>query len=773
MATKRRASPKQRADAAEQRKDELDDLHGRLAEHVEQLTQDSGWREWLDVAARFHSYSFNNTLLIFAQKPSATLVAGYRDWQKMGRQVRKGEGGPNAIRILAPVKRRVPVGPEDDARDGDRGTERTDQDGTVTRVATVGFKPTSVFDVTQTDGEPLPEQPRPQLLAGAAPEGLWEALETFGTQRGWHVARERINDGSNGYTDFSARTIRVRDDVEPAQAVKTLAHEIGHALLHDDGSARVATHRGIAEVEAESVAHLVLAAHGANTDAYTFDYITGWATQVPGQEPADTVRATAQRVLRASRTVLDDTLDARLDTAALRQQRDRAASAAQETSALADRAQLRAGVATGERPRGAETRAAQSAGRASRAQWVTNEPELFTAPDRIRRLASANEAAAAFYREQLDHEATAHGYVEARIGSLSALPEGVRVGYAPAGWTALLDHLREAGFDDRDLLDAGLVQHTRRDTLIDRFRDRVVVAVHDDEGTVAGFIGRPPHEDFDPQRVPKYLNTSATDLFDKGRLLFGVHEQRDALGQGAVPVMVEGPFDALALSAADGQAGRVAPFATLGTAVTPQHLLTVHDAASSRRLVLGLDGDAAGQAAVARAADMALDLPRTATVVALPDGHDPASWVAAHREDPQAALHPYLDHEAQTPAATLVIEHRIEAYFADHPPQHREEVEGRIEALRAAAPVLARLDGDAATEQGLRTSQTLGLDAATVAGAIGRARADDGEATKRVHDRAVTAPRPHTDQTTAPALRRASREPARPVSATRPHPARR
>lgn len=765
MAGRRKASPKRQVETAQKQQDELQDLHARLADRVEALTESDAWRAWLDVAARFHAYSLNNTLLITAQRPNATLVAGYRDWQKLGRQVRKGEGGSNAIRIMAPVRRRVPI----DRQEGrnERGTgEDTNDTGADrdarnqrTEVRVVGYKPTSVFDVSQTDGEPLPERPRPELLDGAAPEGLWESLEQFATNRGWDVGYEHLTDGSNGYTDFGAHTIRVHDDLAPAHAVKTLAHEVGHALLHVGGDQPVSLHRGVAEVEAESVAHLVLGAHGADTDAYTFDYVTGWASRVAGQEPPDVVRATGERVLATARTVLDHTLDERLDPDAVQQQRDRARDAARETSMLADRAELRtATAATVNQPRPARARDSDRAvGRPMTTTWASNEPELFTADPVRQRLVSANRDAAAFYRDQLRGNESARTYLHERLGEPERLPSGVRLGYAPDGWTGVLDHLRTVGYDDRTLLEAGLVQQTSRGTLIDRFRDRVLVGLHDQHGDLAGFIGRPPHDNFD-QRTPKYVNTPSTAVFDKGKVVFGLHEQHEALDHGAHPVLVEGPFDALALSAAAAADGEqhIAPVATSGTAVTPHHLAAIHTAADSQRLVLGLDSDTTGQQAQAQAAELALDLPRTITAVTLPDGHDPASWVAAHNSDPASALRPYLDPDTQTPAAALVIDQRITNYFANHPPQHRQEVEGQLGALRAAAPVLARLDQQQATEQGLRVTNQLNLDPGTVAETIGQARHDAQQSTKRVHDRAATAAQQTTGS--ANAARHAGRE---------------
>src|SRR6185437_12666799 len=120
--------------------------------------------------------------------------------------------------------------------------------------------------------------------------------------------------------------------------------------------------------------------------------------------------------------------------------------------------------------------------------------------------------------------------------------------YAPARWTALASHLRSAGHDNATIEAAGLARRSSRGTLIDYFRDRVMLAIRDEHGKVTGFIGRA--HPAAPGKVPKYLNSPDTVAFTKGSLLFGLHEARDQLTAGALPVIVEGPFDAIAVTAA-------------------------------------------------------------------------------------------------------------------------------------------------------------------------------------------------------------------------------
>lgn len=212
-------------DAAEAaRRETLDRMHATLAEQVGSLTSSGRWEAWLQFASSLHRYSFSNTVLIFAARPDATAVAGYRAWQAKGRQVRRGE---TAIRVLGPVTRRVDVlDPQGRPVMDDRGRPAT-------HLQVVGVKPVSVFDVSQTDGEPLPEQPQPVLLTGQAPPGLWESLTGVIEAQGFQVSRGDCG-GANGITMFDTRQVRVRADVDDSMGVRTLAHEAAHVLLHAD-----------------------------------------------------------------------------------------------------------------------------------------------------------------------------------------------------------------------------------------------------------------------------------------------------------------------------------------------------------------------------------------------------------------------------------------------------------------------------------------------------------------------------------------------------------
>ncbi len=277
--------------------DKLAELHQQITEGVAALVGSDAWRAMLDTAARFHSYSLGNLLLIGMQAPAAARVAGFGTWQGLGRQVRKGERG---IAILAPCTCR----PKPAAQGPDGQPAPAAEAGGVApaveagRRQVRGFRRVFVFDVAQTDGEPLPEV-APVLLTGQAPAGLWDHLASQVTRHGYTVARGDCS-GANGYTDPASRTVRVRADVDDAQAVRTLAHELGHIECgHVADLPTYATCRGRCEVEAESVAYIVTAAAGMDAGGYTFAYVARWA----GGDLA-TVRQAAETVTKAARSIL-------------------------------------------------------------------------------------------------------------------------------------------------------------------------------------------------------------------------------------------------------------------------------------------------------------------------------------------------------------------------------------------------------------------------------------------------------------------------------------
>mgnify|MGYP001039541126 FL=1 len=227
----------------------LDILH----KGVTDLMTSDGWKRALKFRQRFHNYSYMNTLLILAQRPDATLVAGYRTWQASNRFVRKGEKG---IAILAPLLVRDP----DDA----------DQ------LNLVGFKTVYVFDLAQTDGEPIPQRDGPRLLMDtpdvqAKLAGLHFRLAMFCASQGVRVSWDFQHEHALGVYRPATKHIAIRPGLSHTQAFKTLCHEAAHMLLHTGSEDRPS-----AELEAETTAFLVANALGIDTSTYSFAYLASW-----------------------------------------------------------------------------------------------------------------------------------------------------------------------------------------------------------------------------------------------------------------------------------------------------------------------------------------------------------------------------------------------------------------------------------------------------------------------------------------------------------------
>lgn len=259
-----------------------DELHAELLDRVSRLMSSEEWLDAMTAAARFHDYSFGNWLLLGSQAEArgatVTRPAGYRTWQQMGRQVRKGESG---YRILAPVTRRI----EDEAKDESQ------------RIV-VGFRVVTVFDVTQTDGEPLPDV-GPRLLIGDADAGVLDAAISIIESAGYSYSLDQLA-GPNGLTRPKNRQVLVDARLEGAQITKTTVHELAHVLMHADEA--IVDCRGRIEVEAESVAYVVCAAAGLDTSNYSVAYVARWAEST--DDPDRTLLQTGERIVTTARAIL-------------------------------------------------------------------------------------------------------------------------------------------------------------------------------------------------------------------------------------------------------------------------------------------------------------------------------------------------------------------------------------------------------------------------------------------------------------------------------------
>ncbi|GAA1109986.1 MULTISPECIES: ArdC-like ssDNA-binding domain-containing protein [Nocardiopsis] len=267
----------------EQRQERLQAAYDTLSDAVEKLTTADGWQQMITRRAWLRRYSLGNLLMILAQREDATDVRSYNDWRAAGRHVRKGERG---IRILAPLRYRE--------RDED-DTPLTNPGG-APRYRVRGFTVVSVFDISQTDGPPLPEDTHgPRLLDGAAPARLWDAIADQITGRGYTIERDTTAP-ANGWVRFDTRTVRVSDTLPDAHAVKTLIHELAHIWCEHDTRD---VPRKVGEIEAESVACLVCSLVGLDSLPYSVPYVAGWA------KDADTARTTAERVLTVADAIAD------------------------------------------------------------------------------------------------------------------------------------------------------------------------------------------------------------------------------------------------------------------------------------------------------------------------------------------------------------------------------------------------------------------------------------------------------------------------------------
>lgn len=258
-----------------------------LEKNILEIFENGDYEKYLDCMTKFHRYSVNNSLLIWAQMPNATYVTGYQKWKKeFNRQVRKGE---TSIKILAPIFRKEKV--------EENGVEKEVQ-------RLVSFKTVSVFDISQTDGDDLPTAPCKIVdeLEGTITgyEDLFGKLEKVSPVP---IGFEDIKGGAHGYFNPSSKRIAIKTGMSELQTIKTTIHEIAHAILHnrEDGEEKEAD-RHTKEVQAESVAYTVCKYMGLETSDYSFGYITGWSKGKEAKEliqSMEAIRKTANTIIEA------------------------------------------------------------------------------------------------------------------------------------------------------------------------------------------------------------------------------------------------------------------------------------------------------------------------------------------------------------------------------------------------------------------------------------------------------------------------------------------
>jgi len=259
----------------------------RLEAGLETLLDSEEWMRYLQLQAKFHNYSFGNTLLILFQCPHASYVAGFSKWKEMGRFVQKGQQG---IEILAPLIGKKKT--DDAGTDSDLSGEQNDS-GTTKKVL-YGFRVVYVFDVSQTSGEPLPSPNTPLIMEGDS--GLYDSLRAACVFPVSEVEGQK--DGPLGAFYQQTQHIEIRKDLPESQKTKVLVHEWAHGLLHGLGTVR--PDRDTRELEAESTAYVVCQALGLDTSQYSFGYIAGWS----GKDAIETLKACGQRIQKAADTIL-------------------------------------------------------------------------------------------------------------------------------------------------------------------------------------------------------------------------------------------------------------------------------------------------------------------------------------------------------------------------------------------------------------------------------------------------------------------------------------
>ena len=623
MAQRAPATPPDRHQRDEGREQRLAALRSRLQGAAREVRTPEDWTRCLQAAARLPAETWANVLLISSRRPDATLLKGYEAWRAAGRHVNRDEQG---IEIFSTA--RLPSGNRHDHGDDEQGRSWREADH-------VGY----VWDLSQTSGQPLPVRATSLPPSGEVPPGLWDALCWLARREGFAVERE-TGCPDDGTTLWAARRIRVLPGLTGRQAIWALAHQLGHVLMHDTiapvPGATTTACQGVRKAEADSVAFMTCVRHGVPVE-HAFSSPQTWAGTDPRAQPGAAILAAGERITLAAARIgrhLDHNLPG--STAGL------AAPARAEMATMAAAAVVPASPS--ERDPGTE--------------------DVLLDAERFYLTQLAGSWVPAYLRNR--------GITAAAMGEW-------HLGYAPRGWTALTGYLRSRGHQDDAIQAAGLARVSSRGTLIDHFRDRVMLPVHDERGNLAGFIGR-ARPGTDPA-VPKYLNGPATSRYQKGDLLFGLHHARGRLARGATPVIVEGPFDAIAVTLADP--GRFAGLAPCGTALTGRQAAALGRAADLRRtgVLVAFDDDAAGRKAAVRAHDILRAISGRLQSVTL-CGKDPAEILETGGT---ATLRAILRGRVQ-PLSAVVIDAHIDSWE-----RRLRDVGGPLLAMRSVAAVIAAL----------------------------------------------------------------------------------
>lgn len=248
-----------------------------IEQGIKSITTSEQYKEFLAFSSRFYNYSLNNQLLIWAQKPSATYVAGFGTWKKMGRYVKKGEKG---IKILAPMHFK---------------TTKTNEDGEEELVEFNRYRTISVFDISQTEGNE--QSPTLQEFVQTVP-GETELYDMMKKVSPFPVEELENCEGADGYFNLKTKEIKIWSKNPTSHRLLTLVHEIAHGLLHSDRKSSPT--KKIREIEAESVGFVVCHALGIDTSINSIGYLASYG----GRSTMDFVEDSRERINQAAKKIL-------------------------------------------------------------------------------------------------------------------------------------------------------------------------------------------------------------------------------------------------------------------------------------------------------------------------------------------------------------------------------------------------------------------------------------------------------------------------------------
>ena len=286
--------------AAEARKAELDNMMAKLEQGVQDVFASDDYKKLLNVMAQMPHYSVNNQILIMLQNPQATMCNSFTGWKKQNRFVKAGEKG---LRILAPAPYQMEKEQEKVDADGkvilDKGGEPVKE---TVKVTINAFKPVSTFDISQTDGEPLPQLGVTELVGNV--EGYGTLLEAIKDASPVPITFENIESGAKGYYHLAEHRIAIQEGMSELQTIKTALHEIAHAKYHsieamDQSGEKKSKQQK--ECEAESIAFVCSAHYALDTGAYSYSYLAGWSS---GKETPE-LKASLQTIKQGASEIID------------------------------------------------------------------------------------------------------------------------------------------------------------------------------------------------------------------------------------------------------------------------------------------------------------------------------------------------------------------------------------------------------------------------------------------------------------------------------------